>query len=275
MLAAAFGVIVVDGFRRVGWQRLAFNASVFALATAAAGVAYKLAGGVPGRLGLPHDLSAILTLLLVYRVVNLVPIAFMIALDARTRLWRVFRDAARVESATTAAEAGLGVAIAFCVLQNSWLLLALAPLALAVYQAHARLTTLRRETLHALETFANIVDERDPHTYRHSARVAERVLALASALHLPAAQRARLRLPRASTISARSPSTTTSSASRAASTPASGRRCAGTRGYRHGCSDASASHAKSRGSSSTTTSATSATANTVSRRSRSRTARTS
>jgi putative nucleotidyltransferase with HDIG domain len=86
------------------------------------------------------------------------------------------------------------VAIAYFVLHDAWLLLALVPLVLAVYQAHARLTTLRRETLHALETFANVVDERDPHTYRHSARVADRVLALAESLRLPAAETARLRL---------------------------------------------------------------------------------
>jgi HD-GYP domain-containing protein (c-di-GMP phosphodiesterase class II) len=194
MLAAAFGVIVVDGLRKARWQRLAFNASVFALATAAAGVTYGLSGGTPGQLDLPGDLLPILALLAVYRIVNLAPIACMIALNAGTRLWPVIRDSARVESATAAAEAGLGVATAYFALQNAWFLLALAPLVLAVFQGHARLKTLRRETLHALETFANVVDERDPHTYRHSERVADRVLGLAEALHLPAAQTARLRL---------------------------------------------------------------------------------
>jgi putative nucleotidyltransferase with HDIG domain len=44
-----------------------------------------------------------------------------------------------------------------------------------------------------LETFANVVDERDSHTYRHSARVADHVAGLAAALGLPGSDVARLR----------------------------------------------------------------------------------
>src|SRR5438309_1721182 len=52
-------------------------------------------------------------------------------------------------------------------------------------RAHARVRRSRQETLHALETFANIVDERHPSTYRHSVRVAAYVDELARALGLP------------------------------------------------------------------------------------------
>jgi hypothetical protein len=86
------------------------------------------------------------------------------------------------------------VAAGFAALTNPWLVLALAPLAIAVYQAHARLIQLRRETLRALETFANVVDERDPHTFRHSERVAAHVQLLAEQLSLPAGAAGRLRL---------------------------------------------------------------------------------
>jgi hypothetical protein len=51
----------------------------------------------------------------------------------------------------------------------------------------------RQETLHALETFANIVDERDPYTYRHSLRVAALVDGLARALGFPYSDIDRLR----------------------------------------------------------------------------------
>src|SRR6266566_3741086 len=64
-------------------------------------------------------------------------------------------------------------------------LVALVPVALVVHVAYTRLARLRRETLLALETFANIVDERDPSTYQHSIRVARSVDRLARSLGLP------------------------------------------------------------------------------------------
>ncbi len=67
------------------------------------------------------------------------------------------------------------------------------PVAVAVHQSQLRLRSLQRQTLRALETFANIVDERDPSTYRHSLRVAGYVDALARALRLPFSDIDRLR----------------------------------------------------------------------------------
>jgi HD domain-containing protein len=52
---------------------------------------------------------------------------------------------------------------------------------------------LRGETARALETFANVVDERDPYTFRHSDRVADYVQRLGEAIGFPSAQVARLR----------------------------------------------------------------------------------
>src|SRR5207244_3859818 len=64
---------------------------------------------------------------------------------------------------------------------------------MAVQQLQVRSKSLQRETLRALETFANIVDERDPSTYRHSLRVAGYVDSLARALRLPFSEIDRLR----------------------------------------------------------------------------------
>jgi hypothetical protein len=74
-----------------------------------------------------------------------------------------------------------------------WAIPALFPLLFAVYRSHERLVTLRRETARALETFANVVDERDSYTFEHSARVADYVRALAEGLSLPARAVAELR----------------------------------------------------------------------------------
>ena len=95
--------------------------------------------------------------------------------------------------AAAAAEAGLGAILALFALGHPWNVLAVVPVALAVNQAHARVRRSRQETLHALETFANIVDERDPYTYRHSIRVAGYVDSLARALGLPYSDIDRLR----------------------------------------------------------------------------------
>ena len=95
--------------------------------------------------------------------------------------------------AAAAAEAGLGAILALFALNHPWNVIAVVPVALAVNQAHARVRRSRQETLHALETFANIVDERDPWTYRHSIRVAGYVDSLARALGLPYSDIDRLR----------------------------------------------------------------------------------
>jgi hypothetical protein len=76
---------------------------------------------------------------------------------------------------------------------HPWNVTVLVPLAIAVQQVQVRLKSLQRETLRALETFANIVDERDPSTYRHSLRVAGYVDELARALKLPFSEIDRLR----------------------------------------------------------------------------------
>jgi hypothetical protein len=85
----------------------------------------------------------------------------------------------------SAGEAALGGAIALLAIDHPWNVVVLVPLAIALHQSQVRLRGLQRETLRALETFANIVDERDPSTYRHSVRVAGYVDSLARALRLP------------------------------------------------------------------------------------------
>jgi putative nucleotidyltransferase with HDIG domain len=178
-LVAAFGVVSVDKLRGSPWVRVLFNAAVFALAVAAGGLAFKLAGGTPGTLEFPGDLAAIAALTVTYSLVNSVLVSAVVALTSNRSPWREISDGVRTELPPRAAEAGLGIAAAFCALVEPWAVVPLLPLGYAVYQAHARLVLLRRETTRALETFANVVDERDSSTFRHSARVSEHVRSLA------------------------------------------------------------------------------------------------
>jgi HD-GYP domain-containing protein (c-di-GMP phosphodiesterase class II) len=164
------------------WRFAAFPASAFALASVAAGYAYALGGGAAGHLALPDDLVPLTVLALVYLLVS------------RGLLQLVGRDELlHPDFTAAAAEAGLGAILALFALGHPWNVLAVIPVALAVNHAHARVRRSRQETLHALETFANIVDERDPYTYRHSIRVAGYVDSLARALGLPYSDIDRLR----------------------------------------------------------------------------------
>ena len=192
-LIAAGGVIVVDYLRGSALVRVLFNASSFALATLAAGVVYEAAGATPGALVLPADFGAIAAMALVYVSVNRALVSVVVSLTSRIPLRQVLRQACRSDLGSTAGEISLGVTLAFFVLSDPWEVVVLGPLILAVYLAHARLTAVKEETARALETFANVVDERDPYTYRHSARVAEHVEQLGEALGLAPADVARLR----------------------------------------------------------------------------------
>ncbi|MFL5923715.1 MAG: HD-GYP domain-containing protein [Gaiellaceae bacterium] len=160
----------------------AFQASSFALASLAAGYAFELGGGRIGHLALPDDLVPLTVLALVYLLVSRGLLQVVGGLEVL-----------QPDFAAAAAEAGLGAILALFALDHPWNVLAVLPVALAVNQAHARVRRSRQETLHALETFANIVDERDPHTYRHSLRVAGYVDELARALRLPFSDIDRLR----------------------------------------------------------------------------------
>jgi HD-GYP domain-containing protein (c-di-GMP phosphodiesterase class II) len=167
---------------RGSWRFAAFQASAYALASVAAGYAFTAGGGAIGKLALPDDLVPLTVLALVYLLVS------------RGLLQLIGGgEVLQPDFAAAAAETGLGAILALFALDHPWNVLAVIPLAFAVNRAHARVRRSRQETLHALETFANIVDERDPYTYRHSIRVAGYVDSLARALGLPYSDIDRLR----------------------------------------------------------------------------------
>jgi HD-GYP domain-containing protein (c-di-GMP phosphodiesterase class II) len=192
-LIAAFGVLAVDRLRGTAWRFILFNASAFPVATLFGGLAYRVAGGHPANLSLPGALPAILALVLAYSVANTLLVSAAVAFHTDRQLWPYFSDSIRRELQPKAAEASIAVTASALAIVEPWALVALIPLVFAVYQAHARLALLRRETSRALETFANVVDERDAYTYRHSERVAAHVAGLAEALHLPRDDAAGLR----------------------------------------------------------------------------------
>ncbi|HYX89343.1 MAG TPA: HD domain-containing phosphohydrolase [Gaiellaceae bacterium] len=180
-LVAGAGVLLA----RAGsssWREASFRSAALALASLAGGYAFILGGAHPGALALPADLVSISCLALAYHVVS------------RGLLDLVWGgEPFQLGLGVAAAETSLGAVVALFALDHPWNIVALLPVALAVSRAHAHVRRSQLETLHALETFANIVDERDPSTYRHSVRVAGYVDSFARALGLPFSDIDRLR----------------------------------------------------------------------------------
>jgi HD domain len=181
-LVAAAGVLAGGMFRGRAFGSIAFDASAGAIAACTGGLAFEVAGGNVGSLHLLEDLIALVALALAY-------------LTARTLLLDVVRgrEAFDPRLVAGAGEVGLGATLALLAIGHPWDVTVLVPVAIAVQEVQLRLKSLQRETLRALETFANIVDERDPSTYRHSLRVAGYVDGLGRALQLPFSEIDRLR----------------------------------------------------------------------------------
>jgi HD-GYP domain-containing protein (c-di-GMP phosphodiesterase class II) len=181
-LVAAAGGIAGGLFRGARLRSLLLHAGAGAAAACAGGLVFEFAGGTVGQLRLLDDLIPLVALTLAF-------------LTVRTLLLDVVgaRETFDPRLVASAGEAGMGATLALLAVGHPWNVVVLVPIAVAVQQVQLRLKSLQRETLRALETFANIVDERDPSTYRHSLRVAGYVDGLARALRLPFSEIDRLR----------------------------------------------------------------------------------
>ena len=181
-LVAAVGTVAAGLFHGIAARKVLFDGLAYCGATCVAGLVFQIAGGDVGSLQLLDDLVPLVAVALAYLTVRAL---LLDVVSARENF-----DPRLVSSA---GEAGLGAAIALLSIGHPWNVVVLVPLAVALHHSQVRLRSLQRETLRALETFANIVDERDPSTYRHSLRVAGYVDSLARALRLPFSDIDRLR----------------------------------------------------------------------------------
>jgi HD domain len=180
-LGGALAALAAGAVRPAPRRDLLGRALTLAAAGFAGGYAFVLAGGHTGALTLPDDLLPFCVLVSAYTAVRAAP-------GLAAGLGPLGPDVR-----TLAGEAGLALLLSLAAVQDVWLLAAALPVLALLEHAHQRLVALRGEVAAALETFANIVDERDPSTYRHSVRVAGYVEELARALGLPAAEVTRLR----------------------------------------------------------------------------------
>jgi hypothetical protein len=181
LLASTLCVGTVRRLQGDGWRESALRAVSLGAAAFAGGYAYMLAGSNTGSVALPDDLLGLVLLGLAFATV-------------KTLVVRLPSGASTFEPdlLPAGAEIALGAAVAIAVDANLWHAALLVPILLLIEQLYGRATALRGEVASALETFANLVDERDPSTYRHSRRVADSVRELAEALALPRADAQRL-----------------------------------------------------------------------------------
>jgi HD-GYP domain-containing protein (c-di-GMP phosphodiesterase class II) len=180
-LVAVLGTLTVRPFRHDGPRALIVRSVGLAAAALGAGYAFELSGGVVGAVRLPEDVLPIV-------------LAGFVYWTARTVLEGLLKEHAAVnpDFLVGTAEIGIGLVLAYAAAEELWLAAALVPVLLLLDRLYGRVTILRRETASALETFANIVDERDTSTHGHSLRVAAYVRDLARGVGLPATEVRRL-----------------------------------------------------------------------------------
>src|SRR2546426_5915090 len=124
-LLAAGGVATVDSMRGFPPRFVMYNASVFALADAAGGLAFEAAGADPGVLALPHELPRVLLLATVAFAVYSLLVGTVIALSRGASLRQHQLEKLRSEMSAVAGEAGLGLALAVLVVSDRWAIVAL------------------------------------------------------------------------------------------------------------------------------------------------------
>ncbi len=174
LLVSAAGSLGVRRLAGDPWRESLVRAASLGGAAFAGGYAYLLAGSDTGSIVLPDDLLGLVVLGMVFSTV-------------KTLVHRLANRATVIETdlLAAAAEVSLGTGLAIAAESNLWYAALLAPVLVLLERLHWRLIELRREVAAALETFANIVDERDRSTNGHSRRVAESVRELAEGLGLP------------------------------------------------------------------------------------------
>jgi HD domain/Diguanylate cyclase, GGDEF domain len=192
---AAGGVIVADGVRPASRKFLVLNASMFGLATWAAGSVYHSATASHGDLGrasFPAVLALLALIATRYAVTSTILGAGYVLVTGRSPAF-VLAETFVGELESTIGEGALGVLIAIAFLPGHWIvLLFVLPLVVALYRAKAIFEQLKKETQEALDAVATVIDERHPTTAEHTERVAALVGRFVEALRLPDAAADRL-----------------------------------------------------------------------------------
>jgi GGDEF domain-containing protein len=191
-LVAASAVVIVDGLRREAFPYVLVNSAMFGGAIWIAGSLFASMVGTGDRID-TRALPALIVLIAVRYLLTSAVFAGGTALATGSRFGYVLRAAVVEEIGSAVGEGSLGVLVAVALSRHDWILLPfLIPLLAALYRSKSTLARLQVETDAALQSVASVIDERDPTTAAHSARVAQFVAEFARAIRLPRREADRL-----------------------------------------------------------------------------------
>lgn len=186
VIAGAIASVIYDISRGRMGSRLLGNLPTRIVPIAVAGVLFELLGGVAGRISLPSDYLPLIAAAVTFAVVNELCFMWdaMSARDLARARWRDELDRLPANMRTTLLESLVGAGVAVLCLDNPWTAPVVIPLAASMYLALDRGNRVQQVTDRALETFANIVDERDRYTFEHSDRVCAYALEIGRGMDL-------------------------------------------------------------------------------------------
>lgn len=195
IVGAAAGAVVVELGRRASRRTVLSNTMRAGVATGAGAAAFVGAGGAAAQLALPDAFVPIGAMVIAYSLAySIVSAAANVTGGAGRRRQGVLDelDELPVETLGLMLECTLGVVVAATWVIEPWLVPLLGALALSRYLAVTRGSRLLTLSHQAFETFANIVDERDPYTAQHSTRVCAYAMTIGYAMGLSARELERL-----------------------------------------------------------------------------------
>jgi len=156
------------------WYRAVFNISQMTLTFAAVATCYHLVSdGTPSLVHSVQNVVAFILMGLTYYLMNTILVSLVIALTSQVSVWHIWRVNFRDISWHNLTVVPIGGILAL-LWESSPLAMILLLLPLAVVRESFRVSAdLQRQTQEALVGLADIIDLRDPSTYRHSQRVAD------------------------------------------------------------------------------------------------------
>ncbi|MDP9379531.1 MAG: HD-GYP domain-containing protein [Chloroflexota bacterium] len=186
MLIVGSGALLANVIRRRPPDEMLFNTSQAMLQAGVGGLLLTLVDWNRGELRFdrPDQLVMILVAAVAMYTVNNLSLATMVGLQLSQSPLLVWRQSKGLDTMERLAQLALGLLAAAVIDAHVWALPFLLLPAVAVYSSLERHIQLRRQTLEAVESLADIVDIRDPYTADHSKRVAAYARALAVELGL-------------------------------------------------------------------------------------------
>lgn len=186
-ISVGSAVLIEEVIHRRPLQRIAFNTSCHVLTISLASLVVTLIGD-PQVLVQEHDHLALVTMVVlvtvVYHTVNDVLTSAIMALSTGRPLAYVIRTTGR---STILAETGAGmIGVLFALIwaiEPIWTTLLAIPGAV-IARSLQYISQLEHETRSAVQSLAQVVDDRDPSTFHHSTRVARYAVAIAAELDL-------------------------------------------------------------------------------------------